>query len=306
MIRLLLVVLIISAYGQSQSLTDRYSSLGEMFIHQFSSAPFPHPMRANGHLYGGKTFSVEEHYKDSSVAIFVPNYFKPAKSVDIVVYFHGWNNNLDSACAQFQLIEQFAEAKKNAIFVFPEGPKDSPDSFGGKLEEKDGLKNLVNDVLIFLKQKKKITHPDVGKIILAGHSGAYRVISFCLMRGGVTEKISDVILFDALYGQTEKFAHWSDHYKNRFIDIYTDSGGTKSESELLMTDLEGWRIPFFATDEKNLTSHDLVKNRLIFIHSDLSHNEVIAARKQFLRFLETSRMKPIRAAENQSTIKGKP
>ncbi len=274
----------------SQSLILRYSHLGEMLVPQFSSAPFPHPERANGRLYNKQIFSAQGHYSDSSVAIFIPKGFKPTAKINIVVYFHGWNNNIDSACAQFKLIEQFSESNKNALFVFPEGPKNSPDSFGGRLEEKDGLKNLVTDVIKFLKQQQKIKTEKVGNIILAGHSGAYRIISFCLMRGGLTKNISDVILFDALYGETEKYSYWIDHYKGRFINIYTDSGGTKNESESLMSDLDGWKIPYLSKEEKDVLDHDLVKNRTIFIHSELSHNEVIGVKNQFCTFLSTSKI----------------
>lgn len=271
-----------------QSYPDRYIPLGEMFVPQFPSAPFPHPKRSNGHTFNNQLFPADKHYSDSSVAIFIPKGFSPQKKTDLVIYFHGWYNNIDSACTKFQLIEQFTEAKKNAIFVFPEGPKDAPDSFGGRLEEKDGLKNLVNDVLNYLKEKKKVKSANIGKIILAGHSGAYRVISFCLMRGGLTKNISDVILFDALYGQAEKFAYWIDHHKGRFINIYTDNGGTKPETENLMADLDGWGIPCFKTEESDMQESDLMKNRLIFIHTDLGHNEVITTRRQFQLFLSTS------------------
>lgn len=277
----------------AQPLTERYSHLGEMFVPQLSSSPFPHPDRAQGRLYNNQTFSAREHYTDSSVAIFIPKGFKPTANIDIVVYFHGWYNNLDSACAQFKLIEQFAESKKNALFVFPEGPKDSPDSFGGRVEETGGLKNLVNDVLMFLKKKKRIRSTNVEKIILAGHSGAYRVISYALMRGGVTKNISDVILFDALYGQTEKFAYWIDNYKGRFVNIYTDSGGTKNESESLMADLKGWGKTFCAKEEKDLSLNDLKNNRLIFIHTELTHNDVLAVRRQFRDYLISSKLQNI-------------
>ena len=130
----------------------------------------------------------------------------------------------------------------------------------------------------------------MGNIILAGHSGAYRVISFCLMRGGLTPNISDVILFDALYGNTEKYAYWIDNYKGRFINIYTNDGGTKSETQNLMDDLVGWEIPYFQTDESELKIDDLTNNRLIFIHTDLNHNEVISKRNQLFKFLKTSKI----------------
>ena len=130
----------------------------------------------------------------------------------------------------------------------------------------------------------------MGNIILAGHSGAFRVISFCLMRGGLTKNISDVILFDALYAHTEKYAYWIDNFNGRFINIYTNDGGTKNETENLMDDLVGWEIPYFHTDENELKINDLTNNRLIFIHTDLNHNEVISKRNQLFKFLKTSKI----------------
>ena len=286
----LVLAIIFSELSVSQPLTERYNHLGDMFIPQFSSAPFPDSKRINGHVYNDKIYSAEEHYSDNSVAIFIPKGFRPTEKTNIVVYFHGWNNNIDSACAQFNLIEQFCESDKNAIFVFPEGPKNSPDSYGGKLEVKNGLNNLINDVIKFLIDKGKITNNKIGNVILAGHSGAYRVISFCLMHGGLTNNISDVFLFDALYGQTEKFVHWIENFDGRFINIYTDRGGTKNETESLIDDLDAWEIPYFKTEELQLINKDLNNNRLIFIHTDLIHNEVISTRNQFRDFLKTSKL----------------
>jgi len=290
----LVLAIVFSKLSLSQPLTERYNYLGEIFVTQFSAASFPHPNRINGHIYDGKTYSAQEHYSDSSVAIFIPKGFRPTEKTNIVVYFHGWNNNIDSACAQFNLIEQFCESNINAIFVFPEGPKNSPDSFGGKLEDKNGLKNLIDDVLKYLNDQKKIKSEAVGNIILAGHSGAYRVISFCLMRGGNTKNISDVILFDALYGQTKKYVHWIENFSGRFINIYTDNGGTKSETENLMSDLDAWKISYFKTEESQLKINDLINNRLIFIHTDLTHNEVIPVRHQFRDYLKTSKWPAIK------------
>ncbi len=286
-----LLFLLIPTLLNAQPPLHRYSHLGEMFVPQFSSAPFPHPLRADGRMYNNTKYPAEKHYSDSSVAIFLPKHFTPEKTNDVIVYFHGWYNNIDSACAQFKLIEQFCEAKKNAIFIFPEGPKDAPDSFGGNVEAENGLKNVLTDVLSFLYKNKKITSQKIGNIILAGHSGAFRVISYSLLRGGVTKNISDVILFDAHYGHTEKFSYWLEHYNGRYINIYTDSGGTKNESENLMECLTAWKIPFLHVTEKDLSTEQLTNNRIIFIHSDLTHNEVIAARKQFYRFLATSKLK---------------
>jgi hypothetical protein len=286
--------IVFSGIMTPQSLVERYKNFGELFVVKLSSAPFPHPERVKGHIYKGKLYSTEEHYSDSSVVIFIPKVFNSSNGINFVVYVHGWYNNIDSACKQFNLIEQFAASKLNAVFVFPEGPKNAPDSYAGKLEDKDGLKNLLEDAVKFLFSNDKIKSTRIDKIILAGHSGAYRAIAFSLMHGGLTRHISDVILFDVLYAQTDLFFHWIDKFDGRLIDIYTDNGGTKNETENLMKNLEVDKIPYLHTDESKLDMSDLKNNRIIFIHTDLQHNEVISKRDQFRKFLDSNRISKIK------------
>jgi len=290
-VNLVLISILFSSFfypSYSQSVVDRYKHLGELNIVGLSTAPFPHPVRINGHRYKDKIYPAKTHYSDSSVAIFIPKDFRKTPQINIVIYFHGWNNTIDSSLIRFKLLEQFSQSNKNAIFIFPEGPKNAPDSHGGKLEEKDGLKNLVNDVLVYLSKSGKIDSSNIGKITLSGHSGAYRVITFCLDRGGLTNNISDVLLFDALYGRSEKYLFWIKNYTGRFINIFTNNGGTKGESENLMATLDSLNLPYFKTKETDLKENDLSRNRLIFIHTKLNHNEVISERKQFQNFLSTS------------------
>jgi len=288
------LIVTITSILYSQDITERYSELGEIYILELASAPFPHPERTDGHNYKNQKYSFQEHYNDSSVALFIPKGFEPTAPTNIILYFHGWYNNIDTASTQFKIIEQVSQSNKNAIFIFPEGPKNAPDSFGGKLEEKNGLKNLIGDVLKILLEKGKIYSENVGDIILAGHSGAYRVISFCLKHGGLTPKVSDVILFDALYSNTEHFTYWIENYNGRFINIYTDNGGTKSKTENMMKDFDNRGIAYFNAKELDVNLNDLQNNRLIFIHSDLTHNEVISKREQFLNYLRTSKLPMIK------------
>ncbi len=289
-----LYFLFVSSALGTQSFEHRYDNYGSMIVIHSSCAMFPHPARDSGHTYNEKYYSVSTHYSDSSVAIFIPKGFRPSKKIDIVFYFHGWNNTIDSACAQFKLIEQFSASNRNTIFVFPEGPKDAPDSFGGKLEEKDTFKHLVAEVLAEVRKRTKHSAHSAGKIILAGHSGAYRVMSYILLHGGLTKNISEVYLLDALYGHTEKYSYWLDHYKGKLINIYTNDGGTKNESENLMNCLESWNIPFLKKEEQDLRASELRKYRIIFIHSALSHNEVIVERNQFQQFLSASLLSKIK------------
>ncbi len=292
---LLFLFLVSSAEAQEWRTTTSTSGtiIGESLTVRMKSAPFPHPKRAQGHTYDGKSYPAEQHYRDSSVMIFLPKSFHAAKTLDVVVHLHGWNNCIDTANAQFRLAEQFAESGRNAVLVFPEGPRFAPDSFGGKLEDSCGLQRLLAETMETLLRTKSI-NAKLGNVLLAGHSGAYRAISYMLLRGGVP--VREVWLFDALYGQTEKFAHWLEtdckrlhgRLSGRFINIYTDGGGTKAETEKLMEDLTAWKMPFRAVEESTATKQDFTRSSVIFIHTDLSHNDVIARRSQFRQYLETS------------------
>jgi hypothetical protein len=260
------------------------------------SAPFPHTKRENGHIYDGKTYPAAEHYRDSSVMIFLPNGFQPRKTLDFVVYLHGWYNSIDSATAQFRLAEQFAESRRNAVLVFPEGPKFAPDSFAGKCEDSCGLQRLLQETLETLQRTKKI-RANVGTVILAGHSGAYRGMAYMLARGRVP--VREVWLFDALYGQQEKYTHWLEtdcrRLRGRFINIFTNDGGTKAETEKLIENLTAWNMPFRYGEEESLTTLDFTRSSVLFIHTDLQHNDVLARRGQFRRFLETSCLRGVQA-----------
>jgi len=280
-VKLFLIIVLISTQVFSQI---DFNSLGKVYRFELSNAPFPHKDRENGHTYKDKIYSAEEHYSDSTTLVYMPEYFTHNEKIDIVVYFHGWNNNVDSVISRFDLLKQFYESGLNAILIMPEGPKNAPDSFGGKLEEKGIFTRFINETLDSLSKKLNTTFT-LGNITLAGHSGAYRVIAYILMRGGLTEKISKVILFDGLYADVEKYSYWLDHYNGKFINIYTPTGGTKQESENLMECLNAWNIHFAFVTEDKLTDSILQNNRIVFIASQLKHNEVVSKNRQFTKFL---------------------
>jgi hypothetical protein len=113
-------------------------------------------------------------------------------------------------------------------------------------------------------------------------------MAFILTRGGLTANIREVYLFDALYGQSDKFAHWIDRFPGKLVDIYTAEGGTRDQSLDLMDDLRAWDIPFAAAAESAVTQDLLRKNRLVFIYSALEHDDVVAKNEQFRAFLTAS------------------
>jgi hypothetical protein len=265
-------------------LLSEYGSLHRFYL---KNAAFPHPKRADGHTYQNKKFAAERHYQDSSVMVFVPKGFRFSSKVDIVVYFHGWYAHRDSVLEKFKLLEQFAAAHPNALLIVPQGPKEAPDSFGGKLEEKDGFKRFVGEILdsIAPKYGRKTISPR--HIIISGHSGAYRVMSFILLQGGLAKNVREVWLFDGLYGQLEKFGVWLQQPSARFINLYTKEGGTFTTSLDFETDMLAWQRPFWQGNEADLTEEVLRHYRILSVFTPLEHNEVLAKTNLFKRLLAT-------------------
>jgi hypothetical protein len=237
---------------------------------------FPDTARTKGHTYEKVLYSAAEHYSDSRVLIIVPPRFKAGRKVDIVCWFHGWRNNIDSAVTQFELIKQFLAAGRNAILILPETAKNSPDSYGGKLEQKNTFKKLLADVMKKLKRENIISKKtEYGNIVLAGHSGAFRIMAHLLQNAGA--EISEVILFDGLYSQVDKYSTWiKADAARRFINIYTNKGGGTDKVSLEMIDLlREKNVDIISVEEKEVNAAMLRVNNVIFIHSLKQHNDVI-------------------------------
>lgn len=297
----LIPILLLAAHTATaaDTLEQSYAAFGQLIVTQFVTAPFPHPARAEGHKYKDKSYPAKDHYSDSTVAIFIPVGFRETGQIDFVVHFHGWNNTVAGTLQSFKLIEQLVESGRNAVLVVPEGPHNAPDSFGGKLEDEGGFQQFMDEAAATLRRQSTLKQKDfaVGNILLSGHSGGYRVISAILDRGGLTSKVREVWLFDALYAEIDKFLAWWDQERGRLLNIYTDTGGTKDDSEAMMELLKRRGTRFLSAEEAKVTVEELRNGRLVFLHTDLGHNDVLEKRKTFGLFLKTSCLAEIKISE---------
>ncbi|MES2004406.1 MAG: hypothetical protein V4450_07785 [Bacteroidota bacterium] len=264
-----------------------FAQTGKIIRFTSSHAMFPDTARANGYIYKGKLYDAATSYSDSSVLLYVPSYFSKDQKINLVFWFHGWGNNIDSTCKQYQLLEQFEAGGRNAVFVFPEGPKNAPDGYGGKLEQPKEFQQLVKEVAEklsvnnIIKQTSDFSFKNYS-ISLAGHSGAYRVISRIINQTPVDE----VVLFDAMYGGNDAYLTWLSVPSHRFINIYTKDGGTFDNSNLIMNKLtDSLHIPFLSLNEEAITESMLRDNNKLFIYSSKKHNEVITNNRNWERFL---------------------
>jgi hypothetical protein len=260
-----------------------------IFRFQSSHTSFPDSNRLNGHT-GNKVFYTRaDHYNDSNVLIIAPKNLDADEKVDLIFWFHGWHNNIDSTATYYQLTRQFIKSGMNAVLVLAETVRDAADSYGGKLEKPGVFKALVGDVLKELKDKKMIgEHCEAGHVLLGGHSGGGEVISYIVENGNI--EINEVILFDALYDGSEKFMSWIQaDQTHRFIHLYTDYGyGPKDESQRMCKLLKQEQIPYFETEETALTPREIQKYKLIYIHSLRQHNDIIFKPDNFKLLFENS------------------
>ena len=272
--RLLLLTCIFCAFYLSSHAQDEN---GAITFHIYSShTSFPDSARMHGHLYDSVMYTTAEHYMDSTVLIIAPKNLDAKKKVDLIFWFHGWRNSVDNTASYYELTKQFIESKRNAVLVLAEAAKNSPDSYGGKLEKPGDFSALVADVLTGLKNKGLIGKGcEAGHILLGGHSGAYEVMAMIIKNGGMP--IDEVMMFDSLYGKTEIYLDWVKADKNhRFIHLYTDVGyGPKDESERMNKLLDTAGIKYLLVEEKDLKPEMYAQNTLVYVHSLKQHNDIV-------------------------------
>jgi len=197
---------------------------GKWGIWRSPAAPFPHPARANGFTgRDGTAYPYYPHYADSSVVVFVPEGLREsADGLNLIVYFHGHENDNMGVLERYQLPQALEDEHINALLVLPQGPYRARDSFCGKMEDVDGLRHLADDVLSTMQREGVVKVPKINKLVLAGHSGGYRPVAFCVDRGGMNAHVTHLFLFDAFYGNFDFFRKWLTSGNGIIEAAYTD------------------------------------------------------------------------------------
>jgi hypothetical protein len=282
-LRLAWIAFLAGMYVQVANAQDQWTRLddGQLLLRKFDAAPFPHRSRKDGFSTQSTTYPADPHYTDATIGIFIPAQFKPGPVTDFVVHFHGHINHVDNVVRQFDLPRQMRTSGVNAMLIIPQGPRDAADSGGGKVEEPGGFERMIDQVAGFLKESGKIPTTRVGRITLSAHSGGYRAASFVLRVGGLRDHITDVLLFDASYGQLDGFA---DFCKlgggRRLISLFTEH--LADENVELMAMLQKRGVAFSVAMEADLKPAMLAGRAALFIHTtDLGHNDVVSKREYF-------------------------
>jgi hypothetical protein len=266
--------------------------LGTTLWLELANGPFP---------YKGARF------KDATTAVFVPRHFRVPKDrqIDTVLHFHGHDNTVAKAFDRYELREQVYDSRQNCILVLPQGPVNAKDSSGGKLDQPGGLLRFLTELRKTIQTRPvakalgKAALPGgarIGTLCVSAHSGGYRVTARCLEAGGYP--ISEVYLFDALYGDEVAYAEWLAATKDsrdwrtsrKLVNFYCTKRPTH-HSKVLMSELAKRGVSYLHEEkEGELTRQQLIKGRAIFIRTPLNHRSVVFRHNTLRDCLYASRL----------------
>jgi hypothetical protein len=174
-------------------------------------------------------------------------------------------------------------SEQNLVLVFPEGPRDATDSGCGKLEDKDGLRRLVEESLKTLHAAGKIDGEEIGHVLIAGHSGAYLGLACMADHGGLDAELAGVCLLDASYGNLDMFVNWVEkHPQGRLFSIFTDH--LSAQNVYLFTHLQKIDEHCALVIDKDAADDLLSRSRTLFLHTEtLNHDETVRWLERWLR-----------------------
>lgn len=107
----------------------------------------------------------------------------------VVVYVHGYRDDVDSAFVNHQLAAQFAKSKVDAMFIAvaaPSGP--------GQAVVFEDLDALLEEVGVAAQWP----------VLVVGHSGGNRTLKAWLS----SSRVEEVVLLDGFYGESKSWTKW--------------------------------------------------------------------------------------------------
>jgi hypothetical protein len=145
------------------------------------------------------------------------------------VFFHGNNTELERDVDHRQQVpRQLAASGLDAVLVAPQFAVDATDSSAGHFWEPGFFKKYLAEAARRLAElygdRCARSSFERMKIVLVAYSGGYNPAAYALQVGGAGERVHGIALFDALYGETEKFDAWIDQRGPAFFfSAYSDS-----------------------------------------------------------------------------------
>ncbi len=174
-----------------------------------------------------------------------------------VIFLHGWNgcargiafagqvscrDGENSRKLGFGLMEQHTRAHTNSLLLIPQLAWKKRTGDAGRFARdgfaREQLRSLINGPLRHRAGRKarpaRWSLSRIQTITLVAHSAGFETALAILEHGGLNAKIKRVVLFDALYSGTERFARWlAEEPDRRLLSLHIGRGATARQNRRL-------------------------------------------------------------------------
>jgi hypothetical protein len=224
------------------------------------------------------------------VALLVPTAYRPTHSVDLILYFHGFNTapvlTIPGLLKQFPIAASLDQSKRNAVLVFPLGKGTPPPEFSTLTDptHPERFAQFMSAVEKVMVQTGLSETPDLGSLSVMSHSGGYRAVSNLTLQPAFDHALHSIYLLDSLYGDEKQFEDFCADPSHRFWSAYGPtflSGFTGIPNRNVMTELTASKIdhvhfpvgakPLGKNRMHLLTAAEAQANRIGFIQTDGDH-----------------------------------
>ncbi|WP_395018495.1 hypothetical protein [Dongia sp.] len=172
----------------------------------------------------------DETYNDRRSLLYIPKGFDRRRKGAIVVFLHGNQAMLARDVVERQQVpRQLAESNLNAALVAPQLAVDALDSSAGGFWQSGAFARYLRetDHKLAALAGEGMSAQDFARmpVILVAYSGGYLPAAWSLAVGEANRRIAGVILLDAIYDETEKFAEWIEDRRSEafFFSAYSAS-----------------------------------------------------------------------------------
>jgi hypothetical protein len=215
-------------------------------------------------------------YSDRNSLLYVPPGFDLKRPAAIVVYFHGNLATLGRDVADRQRVpRQLFHARLNAVLVAPQMAVDALDSSAGHFWERNFFARYMNEAAVHLAAMTgaPASRFNALPIVIVAYSGGYLPAIYAASVGGIGDRLAGIVLLDALFGETDKYADWIARNRNHAFFLTAFSKTSEAENTALRAALDTQGIGV----EQGLPS-DLSPGTIAFLGArDAVHNDFVTS-----------------------------
>lgn len=224
----------------------------------------------------GGVFWEDERYHDRRVLLSIPRGFDVRREALIVVYLHGHGATLARDVRQRQQVpRQIVESGRNAVLVAPQFAVDAADSSAGRFWEPGAFARFLGEAAANLASLHGDTRSraafERAPVLIAAYSGGYHALAYALAVGGATERVRGVLLFDALYGDYDKFLGWLERRPAAFF-VSTFGPLVRSQNLEFQKQLTERSVPFTTSFPPHLVPGITA---FLDVGADVRHNDFV-------------------------------